>query len=194
MKIFRFLKGTFISVMIFFSYYLPSTTSLSCISINNQPCKARPEINNVSSNDPVFYPFSIKTSKCSGNCNNINDPYAKICFPDVVKDLNVNVFNLMSRANETKNIKWHKTCRCECRLDAIVCNDKQRWKKNKCRCECKEPINKIACDKDFIWNPSNCECKCNKSCDFSEYLDYKNCKCIKSLVNKLINECNKTID
>ena len=31
------------------------------------------------------YPFSIKTSKCSGNCNNINDPYAKICVPHVVK-------------------------------------------------------------------------------------------------------------
>ena len=85
----------------------------------------------------------------------------------------------MSRTNETKNIKWHKTCK----LDAIVCNDKQLWKKNKCRCECKEPINKSACDKDFIWNPSNCECECNKSCDFSEHLDCKNYKCRKRLVN-----------
>ena len=62
-----------------------SVNSQSCISINNQPCKARPEIINVNSNNPVFYSFSIKTSKCSGNCNNINDPYAKICVPDVVK-------------------------------------------------------------------------------------------------------------
>ena len=100
--------------------------------MNNQPYKARPEIINVSTNNPVFYPFSIKTSKCSGNCNNINDPYAKICVPDVVKDLNVKVFNLMSRTNETKHKNWHETCKCECRLDAIVCNNKQCWNNDKC--------------------------------------------------------------
>ena len=59
----------------------------------------------------------------------------KICVPDVVKDLNVKVFNLMSRNNETRYMKWHETCKCECRLEAIVCNNKQRWSKNKCRCE-----------------------------------------------------------
>ena len=65
---------------------LVSTTSLSSISMNNQACKVRPEIINVNSNNPIYYPFSIKTSKCSGNCNNINDPYAKTCVPDSVKD------------------------------------------------------------------------------------------------------------
>ena len=44
-----------------------------------------------------------------------------------MKDLNVKVFNLMSRANETRHIKWHGTCKCKCRLDASVCNNKQRW-------------------------------------------------------------------
>ena len=72
--------------------------------MNNQACKARPEIINVNSNNPVFYPFSIKTSKCSGHCNNINDSYAKICVPDVIKDLNVIVFNAMSRTNEKRHI------------------------------------------------------------------------------------------
>ena len=165
--------------------------------MKNQASKARPEIFNVNSNNPVFYPFSIKTSKCSGNCNNINDPYAKICVPDVVKDLNVKVFNLMSRTNETKKIKWHETCKCECRLNSIVCNDKQRWNNNKCRCECKELTHKGVWDKGMlviIWNPSNCECKCNKACDFSEYLVYKNCTRKKKLVDKLVEECNETID
>ena len=106
--------------------------------MSNQACKARPEIINVNSNNPIFYPFSIKTSKCSGNCNNINDPYAKICVPDVVKDLTVKVFNLMSRTNETRHIKWHKACKCICRLNPIVCNNKQRWNEDICRCECKE--------------------------------------------------------
>ena len=55
--------------------------------MNNQACKVRPEIINVNSNEPVFYAFSIKRSKCNGSCNNMNDPYAKICIPNVVKDL-----------------------------------------------------------------------------------------------------------
>ena len=62
----------------FFSSNLPSTNLLSCISVNNQACKERLQVVNVNSNNPIFYPFSIKTSKCSGNCNNINDPYSKI--------------------------------------------------------------------------------------------------------------------
>ena len=133
---FRFIKkGFFIGSLCLSN--LVSTTSLSCISMNNQPYKARPEIIKVSSNNPVFYPFSIKTSRRSGNCNNINDPYAKICVPDIVKDLNVKVLNLMSRTNKTRRIKWHETCKCICRLDAIVCNNKQRWNKDKCRCESK---------------------------------------------------------
>ena len=79
---------------------LTSVNLLSCISMNNQECKVRPQIVNVNSDEPVFYPFSIKTSKCSGSCNNINDPYAKMCVPDVIKNINVKVFNLMSKTSE----------------------------------------------------------------------------------------------
>ena len=81
---FEFIKKIFLTGLTVLSS-LVSTTLLSCISMNNQECKVRPEIINVNSDEPVFYPFSIKTSKCSGSCNNINDPYAKMCVPDVVK-------------------------------------------------------------------------------------------------------------
>ena len=138
---------------------------LSCISTNNQACKARPQILNVNSNNPIFYPFSIKTSKCSGNCNNINNPYAKICVPDVIKDFNVKVFNLISRTNETRFTECHEKCKRKCRLDAIIWNNKQRWNKDKCICECKELIDKAVCNKRFIWNPSNCKCECDKACN-----------------------------
>ena len=116
-----FIKNIFYIGSLFLSS-LVSATSLSCISMNNQACKVRPEINNVSSNETVFYPFSIKTSKCSDSCNNINDPYAKICVPDAVKDLNVKVFDLMSGTNETSHIKWHETCKYKCILDVIISN------------------------------------------------------------------------
>ena len=135
MKIFRIVKKVFFLGLAILSNF---TNALDCISMKNRECKVRPEIININSNNPMFYLFSIKVNKC----NNINDPYAKICVPDIVKNLNVKVFNLMSRTNETRFIKWHETCKCVCRLDAIVCNHKQRWNKNKCRCECKELINK----------------------------------------------------
>ena len=98
----------------------------------------------------------------------------------------------MSRTNETRHVKWHETCKCKCRLDASVCNNKQHWSKDKCRCECEQLIDKGVCDKGFIWNPSNCECECDKSCDIGEYLDYSNCKCRKKLVDKLVEECTGT--
>ena len=87
----------------------------------------------------------------------------------------------MSRTNETRHIKWHETCKCKCRLDASICNNKQCQNDGKCRCECKELIDKRVNDKGFIWYPSNCECECYKSCDFGEYLDYENCKCGKKI-------------
>ena len=142
----------------------------------------------------VIIPYFLLTSKCSGNCNNINDPYSKICVPDVVKNLNIKLFDLMSRTNEARHIQCHETGNCECRLNAIVCNNKQRWNKNKCRCECKELIDKGICDKGFIWNPSNCECECDKACDVGEYLDYENCKCRKKLVDKLVDEYTETVE
>ena len=87
----------------------------------------------------------------------------------------------MSRTNETRHIKLHEMCKCQCRLDAIVFNNKERWNKDKCRCECKELTDKVICGKDYIWNPSNCGCECDKSCDIGEYLDYEYCKCRKKV-------------
>ena len=162
--------------------------------MNNQECKVRHEIVNINTTEPLFYRFSIKTSKYSGSFNNINDPYAKLCVTDVIKNLNIKVFNLMSRTNETRHIKWHKTYKCKCRLDESICNNKQRWNEDKCRCECEELIDKGVCDKGFIWNASNWESECDKSCDTSEYLDYSNCGCRKKLVDKLVEKCTENID
>ena len=57
--------------------------------MNNQGCKIRPEIINVNTKEPVFYPYSITINKCKGSCNTINDPYAKLCVPDSIKNINV---------------------------------------------------------------------------------------------------------
>ena len=108
--------------------------------------------------------------------------------------MNVKVFNLISRTNETRIIKRHQTCKCKCRLDASVCNNKQKWNEDKCKCKCKEFINKGICDKGFNWNHRNCECEYDKSCDIGEHLDCKDCRCRKRFVDKLVEECTENID
>ena len=76
----------------------------------------------------------------------------------------------MSRTNETRHTEWHKTCKCECKFGANVCNNKECWNKDKCRCKSKELIDKGVRDKGFIWNPNNCECECDKAYDVGKYL------------------------
>ena len=121
MKMFSIVKKVFVLGLIVLSSSI--TVALNCVSMNNQECKVKPEIVDVSSNNPIFYPFSVKINRCSGNCNSINDPYTRICVLDVAKTLNVKVFNLMSRTNETRSIKLHETCKCICRLNKIICNN-----------------------------------------------------------------------
>ena len=105
-----------------------------------------------------------------------------MCVPDVVKNLNVKVFNLMAITNETRYIEWYETCKC--RLDGSVCNNKQRWNDDKFRCKCKELIDKGVYDKGYIWDPSKCEC--DKLCDIG--------KCRKKLLHKFIEECTETVE
>ena len=102
---------------------LINVNSLSRISMNNQEYKVRLQIVNVNEDNPVFFIFSIKTSNCSGSCNNINNPLAKLCVPDVVKNLNIKVFNIVSGTNETRRRESHETCKCECRFNSSVCNN-----------------------------------------------------------------------
>ena len=69
---FSFVKNVFVLGLTVLSSSI--TSALKCISLNNQKCKVRPKIVNVSSNNPIFYPFNVKIDRCSGNCNSINDP------------------------------------------------------------------------------------------------------------------------
>ena len=189
---FGFIKKCFFTATTLFN--LSNVNSLECVLMTNQECKIRTKIFNLNTNEPIFYPYSMTINRCKGSCNTINNPYTKICVPDQVKNINVKVFNLLSRTNETRYIKWHETCKCKCALDASICNNKQRWNDERCMCECKELIDKETCDKRFIWNPSNCECECDKSCDIGEYLDYKNCRCRKKIIDKLVEEYSENND
>ena len=171
------------------------TKALECVSVVNQKYMARPKIIDINKNELVFYLLSIKINKCSGNCNNINDPMAKLCVPDIVKNMNVKVFYMLARINETRKITWHESCKCICRSTKAVCNNKQEWNENKCKCVRKEDlIDKLVCDKGYIWNPSTCTCDCNKYCEVGQYLDYDVCVCRKKLIDFLIEQCTNIAD
>ena len=86
---------------------------LKCVSMSHQECKLRPVIMDIKHNEPLFYPFNVLVNKSRGSCININNPYSKLCVPDVVKHMNIKVFNPMSGTNETKHISWHETCVCK---------------------------------------------------------------------------------
>ena len=105
---FGLVKQILFSAMMFFGCDISSANSLKCVSMSNKECRIRSEIININSNEPSFYPYSVKLNKCSSSCNNVNDPYAKIYIPDVVRKTNIKVFDLMSRINESRYIRFHK--------------------------------------------------------------------------------------
>ena len=111
-------------------------------------------------NEYMAFPYKIEIDRCVGSCNNISNPHSKVCIPDVVKNVTVKMFDLMDLKNATKQVEFHQSCKCVCKINSNVCSEKQRFNKNKFRCECL--INK-KCQNDFVWNYSNCECEYKKA-------------------------------
>ena len=192
-KTFGFIKKVFFTAMTFFSFNVLSVNSLECVSMKNQECKVREVIIN---NEYTIYPFSIKVKKCSGNCNNISNPYSRVCVPNVIKNITAKVFAVMSWKNKTKQIKWHESCKCVCRLDPIICNGKQKWNRYKYRCEC---LVDKKCDNNFVWNPSNCRCEYKKKAahllteECEEIIDNKIVPIPKHNKTLLVKKYNKTV-
>ena len=77
---------------------------LECMSVVNQKCMPRPKILDINPNEPMYYPYSVKINKCSGSCNDINDPFAKVCVPVVTRNINIKLYNLLAQVNETRHV------------------------------------------------------------------------------------------
>ena len=143
----------------------------------------------------LFYPYNVQVNKCSGSCNTLDNPIEKLCVPNVIKGLNMKVYNFLTMLNETRNVLWHESCKCVCKLNSSVCNNKQIWNSNTCRCDCNEDFAGIInCAKGYTWNPSTCKCQCDMWCKPGQYLDHKNCVCKNKLVGRLISECTSIIN
>ena len=173
------------------------TKALECVSVVNQKCMPRPKILDINegTGEALFYPYNVLVNKCSGSCNTFDNPMAKLCIPNVIKRVNMQVYNFLMMLNETRNVLWHESCKCICKLNSSVCNNKQIWNGDTCRCDCNEDFAGIInCTKGYTWNPSTCECQCDKWCKPGQYLDHKNCICKNKLVGRLIEECTSVIN
>ena len=171
--------------------------TLECLSLINQKCMPRPKILDVNEGvgEALFYLYNVLVNKCSGSCNMLDDPMAKMCIPNIVKRVNMKVYNFLMRLNETRNVLWHENCKCVCRLSLSVCNSKQIWNSDTCRCDCNEDFAVIiSFDKGYTWNPSTCECQYDMWCKPGQYLDYKKCVCKNELIGRVTAECASVIN
>ena len=124
--------------------------------LKNQECKVRKVIID---NDYMTYPYKIGIDRCIGGCNDKDNPYFKVCSRDNVKNISIKSFDLISNKNVLKNISFHQTCKCGCLLNENVCNNLQKWNKDKCRCEC---LKIKDCDICSSWNVNSCRCEMKK--------------------------------
>ena len=171
--------------------------TFECLSIINRKCMPRPKILDVNEGfgEALFYLYNALVNKCSGSCNTLKDPMARLCVPNIIKNVNIKVYNFLMRLNETRNVLWHESCKCVCLLNSSVCNNKQIWKSDTCRCDCNEDFASIInCTKGYMWNPSTCECQCDMWCKPGQYLDNRNCVCKNKLIGRVTAECTSVIN
>ena len=92
------------------------TKALECVSVVNQKCMPRPKILDVNEGvgEALFYPYNVLVNKCSGSCNTLDDPMVRICVPNIIKNVNIKVYNFSVRLNEIRNVLWHESCKCVC--------------------------------------------------------------------------------
>ena len=157
----------------------------------------RPKILDVNEGvgEALFYPYNVLVNKCSGSCNTLDDPMAKLYLPNIINGINMKVCNFLMRLNETRNVLWHESFKCVCKLNLSVCYSKQIWNSDTCRCDCNEDFAGIInCTKRYKWNPSTCECQCDTWCKPGQYLDHKNGFCKNKLIGRVIEECTNIIN
>ena len=173
------------------------TKALECVSVVNRKCIPRPKILDVNEGvgEALVYPYNVLVNQCSGSCDTLDNPMAKMCVPNIIKRINMKVYNFLMRLNETRNVLWHESCKCVCGLNSSVCNNKQIWNSDTRRCDCNEDFASIMnCTKGYKWNPSICECQCNMWCKTGQYLHYKKCICKNKLIGRVNAECTRVIN
>ena len=89
-EFFRTYKMKIISLLISL-FSIIKTKALECVSVINQKCMPRPKILDVNERvgEALLYPYNVQVNKCSGSCDTINNPVAKLCVPNAIKRVNM---------------------------------------------------------------------------------------------------------
>ena len=84
--------------------------ALECVSVISKKCMPRPKILDVNEGvgEALFYLYNVLVNKCSGSCNTLDNPMAKLCVPNIITRINMKVYNFLMRLNETCNVLWHE--------------------------------------------------------------------------------------
>ena len=164
---FGLIKQAFISLLSFSGSSLASTVNApnhtKCISLNNQQCMTQPSLVNLQPNDEYieglcYHLFAVNLDKCMRSCNTLNDPCNKVCVPNITKDLNLSVFNMITRINESKiltniyhvivnvNLTVASVTRIKSGIMISIGVSVKIWKS-------------IMRTKNYIWNPATWNCE-----------------------------------
>ena len=98
-----------------------------------------------------YYPFMVNLDRCHENCK-IPDLSGRTCVPNKTEDVNLSVFNLITRINESKTLAKHISCKCNCKLHCKKYNSNQKLNNDKCLSECKNTKKHCVCEYHTIYN------------------------------------------
>ena len=148
-----------------------------CTSLTNEACMDRSTFIALNAVEVNYHPFMISLDKCNGRCNAVDDLITKVYVSSEIKDVNVKIFNTITRIYAAKALIKYISCDCKRKFSSTTCNSNQIWNNNKCQCEFKKYC---TCKKDYSWNPSTCICE--------------NSRYLKSIADDSVAVCEKVIN
>ena len=136
---------------------------VNCISLRNQKCMTQPILNNLHCNEYSqklsYYLIVVNLDKRAGSCNTFDHLSNRLCVSSEIEDLNLHVFSMITKINESRTLIKHISCKYEYKFDSKKCNSNQKWNNDKCWCESKNSKELCVFEKYYIWNPATCSCK-----------------------------------
>ena len=112
---FRFIKKIFTGLL---TGLVNGSNHAKCVLLRNQKCMTQYTLSDLHSNECSqefhYYPFAVKLDRYVGGCNTFNDLSNKVCVPNKTENLNLNMFNMITRTNESKTLRKHISCAYKC--------------------------------------------------------------------------------
>ena len=86
--------------------------------LSNEKCMTQPTFLNLHPNEYSqeihYYPFAVKSDRCVGSCNTLNELSNKVAVSNKIEDLDISVFNMITKINQLETVTKHISCECKC--------------------------------------------------------------------------------